>query len=228
MKRRPPKNNKRLVRSSGINIRRFFVNNDVETTQGESHGEFGYALRLLRNRRIAKVISQGIVLEFVDKKGKKHTYTPDFLVYLKSGEIEIHEVTLTSRRTKLEIQRREAAARKICEEKGWRLVIVAENEFPGLTEWANLDFLYCFKAESCKISEIFEAVLKHIPQDSSPVFAERFTQQISESISFEMGEVRKTLYYMLWHCILDTNIEKLIAEADQFRPQTQIWLNKEE
>src|SRR5260370_8423516 len=70
---------------------------------------------------------------------------PDFIVWKTTGEVEIHEVTLTSRQNRESIQEREKAARDICQQRGWSYVVHTEKTLPGATEEANLLALYRYR-----------------------------------------------------------------------------------
>ena len=73
---------------------------------------------------------------------------PDFIVWRTTGEVEIHEVTLTERQEKVNIQEREKAAREICQQRGWSYVVHTEETLPQSTEEANLLALYRYRPTS--------------------------------------------------------------------------------
>ena len=98
-----------------------------------------------RDSTVQEYRSQPAQFAFTDSQGRSHTYTPDFIVWKTTGEVEIHEVTLTSRQDRFNIQEREKAAREICQQRGWRYVVHTEKTLPQPTEEANLLALYYYR-----------------------------------------------------------------------------------
>lgn len=114
LKRKPPTGNVRRVAPIGNNLRYAITSKDDETVQCESFQERKLTLLFDRDSTIQAYRSQPERFTFIDTRGTSHTYVPDFIVWKTTGEIEIHEVTLTSRQDRFSIQEREKAARSIC------------------------------------------------------------------------------------------------------------------
>ena len=114
LKRRPPKNNVRRVKTNSKNVWGITTNPQNETIQFEFRmdkypsPDFDEACLML-----VKSVSQPIRITFTDYDDKERSYTPDFQVFLDSGEIEIHEFSMSSKRIETPIRQREAAAKSI-------------------------------------------------------------------------------------------------------------------
>ena len=100
LKRKPPEGNVRLVSSNGRNIRGVITNKAGRTVQFESWAERALLLRLDRDPDVTDYCSQPERFAYLDRDGKSHTYTPDFKVWRRNGEVEIHEVTMSVRQTR--------------------------------------------------------------------------------------------------------------------------------
>src|SRR5438552_2423999 len=110
--RNPPPNNVRLVRSLGGNLRFTIRSPTGDEVQCESFQERKLALLLRRNRLVRNFGSQPRTFKYIDNKGRRHSYTPDFIVWYRDGSIEIIEVTLNSRmEQKPDLKERIAAGR---------------------------------------------------------------------------------------------------------------------
>src|SRR5713226_6163121 len=145
LKRKPPTGNVRRVAPIGENLRYAITSKDGETVQCESFQERKLAFVFERDPTVQAYRSQPERVAFTDSQGALHTYVPDFIVWKTTGEIEIHEVTLTSRREKFSSAEREKAAHAICQQRGWRYVVHTEATLPGTTEEANLLALYRYR-----------------------------------------------------------------------------------
>ena len=118
-----PAGNVRHVVSTGQNICGIVTNKVGRQVQFESWLERSWLLKLERDRAVRDYGSQPEVFKYVDGEGRKRSYTPDFFVWYNDGGIEIQEVTVSSRRQRSDIKRREVAAKKICQERGWRYIV---------------------------------------------------------------------------------------------------------
>src|SRR5262245_47846797 len=106
LKRKPPLGNVRRIASIEGNLRYTITNKANETVQCESFQERKLTLLFDRDPTVQAYRSQAERFTFTDFEGKLHTYVPDFMVWRTSGEVEIHEVTLTSRQDRFRIQER--------------------------------------------------------------------------------------------------------------------------
>lgn len=75
--------------------------------QFESWAERTLILRLDRDPAVLDYQSQPETFTFFDEQGKQHRYTPDFMVRRRDGAVEIYEVTMSKRRIRPELRRRE-------------------------------------------------------------------------------------------------------------------------
>src|SRR6516225_5782215 len=107
LKRKPPTGNIRRVAPIGNNLRYTITSKADATVQCESFQERKLTLLFDRDESIQEYSSQPERFAFTDSEGNSRTYVPDFMVWRKTGEVEIHEVTLTSRRERFGIQERE-------------------------------------------------------------------------------------------------------------------------
>jgi hypothetical protein len=153
-RRKPPQGNVRRVRTNGKNIRGIITNKTGRTVQYESFNEFRLILLLERDASVADYISQPLTIEYFDRTGQRHTYTPDFKVLRTNDEIEIHEVTLSKRSARDDLQNRHRAGREYCRKKGWKYVLLTEKELPSGVAYANLSALYGFRARAYYIEII--------------------------------------------------------------------------
>src|SRR5438128_7660229 len=145
LKRKPPPGNVRRVAPIDNNLRYAVTSKGDETIQCESFQERKLTLVFDRDPTVQAYRSQPERFAFTDTQGTSHTYVPDFIVWKTTGEVEIHEVTLTSRREKWSIAEREKAAREICRKRGWSYVVHTEETLPQATEEANLLALYRYR-----------------------------------------------------------------------------------
>jgi len=82
------------------NLRYAITSKADETVQCESFQERKLTLLFDRDPTIREYRSQPERFSFTDTQGKTRTYVPDFLVWKITGEVEVHEVTLSARRVK--------------------------------------------------------------------------------------------------------------------------------
>jgi len=151
MKRKPPTGNVRRVISLGNNFRGVATNKQGHLVQFESEQERKLILLLERDPQVVDYVSQPETLIFSDKQGRQRRYTPDFQVWRVTGQIELHEVTVQSRRdSRSSLQEREAAAQLICQQRGWRYIVHTDQTLPSGFEYSNLDFFICFSRRSTR------------------------------------------------------------------------------
>ena len=139
MKRNPPPNNVRRVRSTGVNNvgHQIGINGEIVQTESMSLEKLHF-LHLLRNPKIFKITSQPITIQYLDKNLKIRKYTPDFFVTFSNKNPELHECTLQFRRKKENIIRREIAGKAHCQEKNWDYIIITPQNYPCKTTNANI------------------------------------------------------------------------------------------
>src|SRR5260370_7684063 len=130
LKRKPPAGNVRRVAPIDNNLRYAITSKCGEADQCESFQECKLTLLFDRDSTVQEYRSQPERFTWTSSQGTAHTYVPDFIVWKTTGEIEIHEVTLTSRQDKLSIQERETAARSICQQPACHYLVHPKATLP--------------------------------------------------------------------------------------------------
>ncbi len=221
-KRKPPSGNVRRVISLGNNFRGVTTNKRGRLVQFESEQERKLVLLLERDSTVADYISQPEVLSFRDASGRQRTYTPDFKVWRTDGQIELHEVTIETRReTRESLQRREAAARAICQQRGWRYLVHTDQTLPSGYEYANLDFLAAFRAQTYANAEITAWWLRHLV---SPERLHPRAVLTQAGPDLAAGPLLNGLYHLLWHGVIQMGWQQPFIWRGDFHPAACIWL----
>lgn len=226
-KRKPPDGNVRRVRSTGRNLRGVITNKAGRTVQFESWAERSLILRLDRDPEVLDYQSQPETFTFTDEEGKERSYTPDFLVWRRTGEIEVHEVTLSKRRVRSDIQRRERAADEICRARGWQYIVHTEQSLPDGGELANLLALVGYRPTIYASQEVIQAVYEQLAPDQPVVFG-RLVSQLGQTLNLSEGQVTATLCHLLWYGELKTDLEQLLFDQGAIVPSARVWLAPEE
>ncbi len=213
MNRKPPPGNVRWAASTGQNMRGIITNKAGRVVQFESWAERTLLLRLERNPEVRDYASQPEAFEYVDAQGKQHTYTPDFIVWYCDGRVEIHEVTLTQRRLRPDIRQREAAAARICEERGWRYVVHTEQSLPRGSELANLLAMFRYRPAAYANQAVAEAGYRRLDQGQAMALR-RLVEQLAAELGLAEPNVTAALVHMLWHGQLSADLNQLIFAPD--------------
>jgi hypothetical protein len=227
LKRRPPVGNVRRVAAIGQNMRGVMTNKAGRVVQFESFLERSLLLRLDRERTVRDYGSQPETFRFADDQGKQCAYTPDFIVWRQDGAIEIHEVTLTSRRTRPTSHRRETAAAAICQERGWRYIVHTEQELPQVAELANLLALFRYRPSAYAQTAVSQAALACLAE-GQPILIHRLIHQLATGLGRPPTSITATLYHLLWHGCLETNWSQLIFVQGEPATNMSVWLSPAE
>lgn len=228
LKRKPPTGNIRRVAPIGNNLRYAITSKADETVQCESFQERKLTLLFDRDPTIQEYRSQPLQFTFTDTQKKTHTYVPDFMVWKTTGEIEIHEVTLTSRQEKISIQAREKAAREICQMEGWRYVVHTEATLPQATEEANLLALYRYRPTIYAHSAVTAAVRAYLGTGESRGIC-LLVAEITQALSLPQPTVISALCHLLWHRMIDTDLtSRLLFVNAALAPYVQVRLVEKE
>src|SRR2546428_7243493 len=201
LKRKPPAGNVRRVAPIGNNLRYAITSKANETVQCESFQERKLTLLFDRDPTIREYRSQPMQFTFTDAQKKTHTYVPDFMVWKTTGEIEIHEVTLTSRQEKISIEAREQAAREICQMEGWRYVVHTEETLPQATEEANLLALYRYRPTIYSHPAVTAAIRERLGP-GEPQGLGLLITEIAQALSLPRPTVVAALCHLLWHRVI--------------------------
>lgn len=222
LKRKPPPGNVRRTVSLGNNFRGVTTNKQGRVIQFESEQERKLVLLLERDPMVVDYISQPETLRFRDSRGRDRRYTPDFKVWYAGGQIELHEVTVETRRQNLDsLHEREAAAHKICQQRGWRYVVHTDQTLPSGYEYVNLDFLSAFRAQTHITAQTAAWWLDQLagracthprvilsPPDATP----------------SAGVLLNGLYHLLWHSVVMTDLHRPLLWHGDFHPEARLWL----
>lgn len=222
-KRRPPVGNVRQVRSTGQNIRGVITNKVGRLVQFESWAERALILQLDRDPEVLDYGSQPETFEFIDEQRKVRHYTPDFIVWRRSGEVEIHEVTLSRRRLRPDSRRREEAAEQICQARGWQYIVHTEQTLPQGSELANLLTLAGYRPTSYANEAVTQAAVAQLGSGQRMAL-ERLVQQMGSDLNLAQGQVTAALGHLLWSGELLTDFNQLLFDEGAINPDITVWL----
>ncbi len=228
LKRKPPAGNVRRVAPIDNNLRYAITSKADETVQCESFQERKLTLLFDRDSSVQEYRSQPERFAWTSSQGIAHTYVPDFMVWKTTGEIEIHEVTLTERQDRFSIQEREKAAREICQQRGWRYVVHTAATLPQATEEANLLALYRYRPSIYANAAIAAAIRQRLNADERKA-ARILIAELAHALSLPAPTVISTLCHLLWHRVMDTDLtSRLLFVNAALAPYVQVWLNEKE
>src|SRR5260221_14356541 len=228
LKRKPPAGNGSGVTTIVNNLRYGITSKTDETVQCESFQERKLTLLFDRDSSVQEYRSQPERFAWTSSQGTAHTYVPDFMVWKTTGEIEIHEVTLTERQDRFSIQEREKAAREICQQRGWRYVVHTETTLPQATEEANLLALYRYRP-TIYANEAVTAALRQRLNHNERKAVRLLITELASALSLPTPTVISALCHLLWHRIIDTDLtSRLLFVNAALAPYVQVWLNEKE
>ena len=224
LKRKPPADNSRRVRSTGQNICGVISNKTGRTVQFESFTERSFLLQLERRWDVTDYISQPERLRYEDDSGKPHTYTPDFKVWHRDGMISLHEITLTKRLALPAIEQRHAAARLICAERKWEFQIHTEQDLPEGSELANLLALWMYRSAHYAHPDIGQAIQQALAHAEYRLYA--LVSEIHCQGGFSVAQIASCLYHQLWHKQIEMNWHSLLFQDAVPNPKARLWLSQ--
>ncbi len=223
LKRKPPAGNVRRVAPIDNNLRYAITSKADETVQCESFQERKLTLLFDRDPTVQEYRSQPEQFAFTDSQGKARTYIPDFILWRTTGEVEIHEVTLTSRQDRFSIQEREKAARDICQQRGWCYVVHTEKTLPQATEEANLLVLYRYRPTIYANAAVTAAVYARLGQGRLREIG-LLIAEIAQELSLPQPTVISALCHLLWHHVLNTDLtSRLLVVNAALAHHTAPW-----
>jgi len=227
-KRKPPRGNIRRVAPISTNLRYTITSKADETVQCESFQERKLTLLFDRDSTVQEYKSQPERFAFTDSQGNSRTYVPDFMVWKTTGEIEIHEVTLTERQARLSIQEREKAARILCQQRGWRYVVHTEATLPQATEEANLLALYRYRP-SIYANAVVTATIRQRLNRDEPKAVQTLIEELTQELCLPRPSVISALCHLIWHRTIDTDLTSgLLFVNAALGADVQVWLNEKE
>ena len=219
LKRKPPAGNVRRVASIGKNIRGVTTNKRGRLVQFESEQERKLILLLERDATVTDYISQPETLTYYDDEGRERRYTPDFQVWRNNGRIEVHEVTIEQRQ-QTQAQRAIAAA-AICRQRGWTYHIHTEKTLPTGYEYANLDFLASFRAQTYFHQESVDWWLASLHEGETSAVQTALGQAPA---TLSPGILLNTLYHLLWHNQVEMDWQQPFMRRGVIHPAAAVWL----
>jgi len=148
-------------------------------------------------------------------------------VWRRNGQIEIHEVTLTKRRVRPDLRRREQAAREICQERGWPYLVHTEQTLPQGSELANLLALAGYRPTIYANQAVAETAFKQLAANG-PVMFEVLVKQLEQALNAAEGQITAALCHLLWHGVLGTDLNRLLFDQGAIVPGVCIWLERKE
>lgn len=234
MKRRPPPKNARNVRYIDGNYRSYAGNKVGDMVQAESFAERKLLLLLERDPDVINYISQPqeAVIEYVNSKGQKRRYVPDYLAKCLNGPDCVYEVTLRSRlENNLALQERSAAGHAVCKARNQRYLVFTEEVLPDDTETANLLLFYSHRRDRCANDHVAEAALKRLASERRMHMSQLLNTVIQDT-GLDRGQVNIALKYMIWHGQLEINWHNLFYETSAFTgkslsPSAFVWVGKD-
>jgi len=228
LRRKPPPGNVRRVAPISNNLRYAIANKADETVQCESFQERKLTLLFDRDPTVQKYSSQPERFAFTDEEGHSRTYVPDFMVWRTTGEIEIHEVTLTERQVRPSIQKREQAARSICQQRDWRFIVHTEATLPSATEEANLLALYRYRPTIYAHTDVEADLRQRLSRDEEQA-AHTLIAGLAHTLSLPRPVVISAMCHLLWHQVLDTDLtSRLLFVNAALAPYVRIKLHEKE
>jgi hypothetical protein len=218
----PPPGNVRRTVSLGNNFRGVTTNKRGRLIQFESEQERKLVLLLERDPAVADYISQPEILRFHDASGQERTYTPDFKVWCTDGQIELHEVTIERRRaSRVSLQEREVAAYALCQQRGWRYIVHTDQTLPSGYEYANLDLLSTFRAQTYATPQITAWWLRQLTGQGQ-VHPRVMLAQAGPDLA--VGDLLNGLYHLLWHSVVLMDWHQPFFWRGDFHPAACLWL----
>ena len=228
LKRKPPAGNVRRVAPIGNNLRYAVTSKADETVQCESFQERKLTLLFDRDESVQKYRSQPERFAWTDAFGNSRTYTPDFLVWKTTGEVEIHEVTLTSRQDRRSLQEREWIARKICQQRGWRYIVHTEATLPQATEEANLLALSRYRPRIYANDAVTTILCQRLNGNERKAVC-LLIAELAHALSLPIPTVISAICHLIWHRVIDTDLTSgLLFVNAALAPYVQVWLNEKE
>jgi hypothetical protein len=222
LKRKPPAGNVRRTICLGNNFCGVTTNKRGHLVQFESEQERKLILLLERDPSVTDYVSQPETLFFEDVKGRSRRYTPDFQVWRTQGTIELHEVTIVSRReSRASLQEREAAAKRVCQERGWNYIIHTDETLPTGYEYANLDFLSAFRSQVYDDSQMADWWVEQLKGQTA---SHPGVLVSAAEPGLGTGVLLNSLYYLLWHGVIAMHWRQPFFWRGDFHPRACIWL----
>ena len=143
-------------------------------------------------------------------------------MWYAGGQIELHEVTVETRRQRLDsFQEREAAADEICQQRGWRYVVHTDQTLPSGYEYADLEFLSAFRAQTHITAQITAWWINQLA--GRACIHPRVVLSLPD-VNLPTGLLLNGLYHLLWHGVVVTDWRQPVLWRGDFHPKARLWL----
>jgi hypothetical protein len=224
LKRRPPTGNIRRVTSHGKSIHGVITNKAGHLVQFESWAERSLLLRLDRDPSVVDYISQPEQFKYIDAEGKCRTHIPDFKVFRRNGDIQIHDVTQTDGGAHQDLHRRAETVREICQARGWHYIVHTDKTLPQPTELANLLALFRYRPGVYANQDVICAARENLSA-GEPVPLRSLVSRVLHDLELSEPTVTAALCHLLWHgeIIADLN-KKLLFRDGALSPDILVWI----
>lgn len=196
--RNPPTDNVRRVRSFSGNLCGVITNKMGRVVQFESFGERSLLLRLERDWTVTDYCSQPETLTYAGAEGRTCHYTPDFVVWRSDGRIELHEVTLSARRSQPSARGREQAAQAVCTQRGWQYRVHTEQDLAEGTELVNLLRLYPYRVTAYAEGVVQAHLVNWLTLGTSTLLT-ALAAQLAEATAWDLTRIWGALFHEVWH-----------------------------
>lgn len=207
LKRKAPRDNVRRVQSFGGNLCGVITNKMGRIVQFESYAERSLLLRLDRDFRVKDYSSQPETMIYAGQDGKRHRYTPDFIVWHQDGRTELHEVTRSERRLSVSAQAREEAAAILCLQRGWEYVVHTEATLPSQTEAANWLALYPYRS----LAYAQDDLRAYLSQLTTAIPLNTLIDQLVLQTGHALDVILTGVYHYLWHDVLTAHWQEALC-----------------
>jgi hypothetical protein len=219
---RPPVSNTHSGAPTGRNICGIITNKMGRLVQFKSWAERSLLLRLERDISVTDYSNQPEQFEYFDTRGKRRSYTPDFIVWRGQERIEIHKITTSKRRELPEIKLREQASIAVCRQRGWHYLVHTEQSLPQGSELANLLVLFRFRPTAYANTAVIVHAQERLER-RSPLLLHVLLAEITDKLTLLKPQVVASLGHMLWFGQLQTDLHQLLFVDGCLSTKALVW-----
>ncbi|MDQ5823399.1 MAG: hypothetical protein M3441_04195 [Chloroflexota bacterium] len=225
-RRKPPLGNVKRVEPHGNSSRGVVTNKAGRTVQYGSFAQRRLILTFERDRTVLDYASLPERIDYRDASGTLRSYVPHFIVWRVNGQVEWHHLSRTRQDNdpdhahhpqhhhqyqaqSLAVREEQSAARQVCGGRGWLYVVHTDECLPQDTYLANLQALEMFKPACYRDEEVAEAVTALL-EAHGPVLYSRLAEDVAGAMGCALPQVLETVAHMLWHCELESDMNRLL------------------
>lgn len=111
------------------------------------------------------------------------------------------------------LREREAAARRMCQQRGWRYVVHTEQSLPQATEEANLLALYRYRPSAYAHPDVAWLAQERLQLREQLAF-QQLCSDIMQQLDLARPRVVSALCHLLWHGALATDLSRQLIFHD--------------